>query len=119
MSFLQMPIKVNSVELKQLLRLTSRIMDNDHGCMWRVGWEVCFHLKGATCSGCNYVSRVIATCDETPRISQLEKALKTAILAVRSAEQYGEEIGYVVRFDQESVKSMAVTVLIGMQGGRY
>ena len=52
-------------------------------------------------------------------ISLLERALKTAILAAHSAEQYGEEIGYVVRFDQESVKSMAVTVLIGMQGGRY
>jgi len=58
--------------------------------------------------------------DETQRpISLLERALKTAILAAHSAEQYGEEIGYVVRFDQESVKSMAVTVLIGMQGGRY
>jgi len=54
-----------------------------------------------------------------PLISQLERALKTAILAAHSAEQYGNEIGYAIRFDQESVKSMAVTVLIGMQGGRY
>ena len=58
--------------------------------------------------------------DETQRPKgQLERALKTAILAAHSAEQYGKEISYMVRFDQESVKSMAVTVLIGMQGGRY
>jgi len=50
--------------------------------------------------------------------TQLERALKIAILASHSAEQYGKEIGYPVRFDQESVKCMAVTVLIGMQGGR-
>jgi hypothetical protein len=59
----------------------------------------------------------------TPKVeelppSQLERALKTAIFAAHSAEQYGKDIGYVVRFDQESVKCMAVTVLIGMQGGR-
>ena len=35
-----------------------------------------------------------------------------------AAEQYGKEIGYPIRFDQESVKCMAVTVLIGMQGCR-
>ena len=44
---------------------------------------------------------------------------KAAILAAHTAEQYGKEIGYAVRFDQESVKCMAITVLIGMQGGRY
>ena len=57
--------------------------------------------------------------EQTPPISQLERALKTAILAAHSAEQYGTEIGYAVRFDQESVKCMAITVLIGLQGGRY
>ena len=61
----------------------------------------------------------VANGEQTPPISQLERALKTAILAAHSAEQYGKEIGYVVRFDQESVKCMAITVLIGMQGGRY
>ena len=44
--------------------------------------------------------------------------IKIAILASHSAEQYGKQISYPIRFDQESVKSMAVTVLIGMQGGR-
>ena len=57
--------------------------------------------------------------EQTPPISQLERALKTTILAAHSAEQYGTEIGYAVRFDQESVKCMAITILIGMQGGRY
>jgi hypothetical protein len=69
----------------------------------------------------NELSRVITNGDEAApgRISQLEKALRTAITAAQSAEQYGEEIGYVVRFDQESIKCMAITVLIGMQGSRY
>jgi hypothetical protein len=57
-------------------------------------------------------------CESAAPITQLERALKIAILASHSAEQYGKEIGYPIRFDQESVKSMAVTVLIGMQGGR-
>jgi hypothetical protein len=55
---------------------------------------------------------------ESPPISQLERALKTTILAAHTAEQYGREIGYAIRFDQESIKCMAITVLIGMQGGR-
>jgi len=64
--------------------------------------------------------RTLATANgcESAVPTQLERALKIAILASHSAEQYGNEIGYPVRFDQESVKSMAVTVLIGMQGGR-
>jgi hypothetical protein len=57
-------------------------------------------------------------CVPSVEISQLERALKIAILASHSAEQYGKEIGYSIRFGQESVKCMAVTVLIGMQGGR-
>ena len=68
----------------------------------------------------NELGSLIANGEQTSRpISQLERALRTAILAAHSAEQYGKEIGYPIRFDQESVKSMAVTVLIGMQGGRY
>ncbi len=57
-------------------------------------------------------------CEPAVPITQLERALKIAILASHSAEQYGKELGYPIRFDQESVKCMAVTVLIGMQGGR-
>jgi hypothetical protein len=70
--------------------------------------ELLSELTLATASGC--VPSV--------EISQLERALKIAILASHSAEQYGKEIGYPVRFDQESVKCMAITVLIGMQGAR-
>ena len=54
----------------------------------------------------------------SPPVSQLERALKTTIQAAHIAEKYGKEIGYAVRFDQESIKCMAITVLIGMQGGR-
>ena len=46
-------------------------------------------------------------------------ALKTAISAAYNAEKYGAELGYVVRFDADAIKSMAITVLINMsEGGR-
>jgi hypothetical protein len=72
--------------------------------------ELPSELPLATADGC-------ASSPAVP-ITQLERALKIAILASHSAEQYGKEIGFPIRFDQESVKCMAVTVLIGMQGGR-
>jgi hypothetical protein len=51
--------------------------------------------------------------------TKLERALKTAISAAYNAEKYGTELGYVVRFDADAIKSMAVTVLINMsEGGR-
>lgn len=58
-----------------------------------------------------------------PRVSQnpsstpttrLEHALKTAISAAHNAEKFGSELGYVVRFDADAIKSMAITVLINM-----
>ena len=47
--------------------------------------------------------------------TQLESALKTAIAAAKEAEQYGTAIGYTVRFSEESIKCLAITVLIGQQ----
>jgi hypothetical protein len=47
-------------------------------------------------------------------ITQLEHALKTAISAAHNAEKFGSELGYVVRFDADAIKSMAITVLINM-----
>lgn len=46
--------------------------------------------------------------------TKLEHALKTAISAAYNAERYGAELGYVVRFDADAIKSMAITVLINM-----
>ena len=46
--------------------------------------------------------------------TKLEQALKTAISAAHHAEKFGSEIGYVVRFDADAIKSMAITVLINM-----
>ena len=52
-------------------------------------------------------------------MTKLEHALKTAIFAAYNAEKYGAELGYVVRFDADAIKSMAITVLINMsEGGR-
>ena len=49
--------------------------------------------------------------------TRLEHALKTAISAAYNAEKYGAELGYVVRFDADAIKSMAITVLINMSEG--
>jgi hypothetical protein len=46
--------------------------------------------------------------------TKLEHALKTAISAAYNAEKFGSELGYVVRFDADAIKSMAITVLINM-----
>jgi len=50
-------------------------------------------------------------------MTKLEHALKTAISAAYNAEKYGAELGYVVRFDADAIKSMAITVLINMNEG--
>jgi len=49
--------------------------------------------------------------------TKLEHALRTAISAACNAEKYGKELGYVVRFDADAIKSMAITVLIYMSEG--
>jgi hypothetical protein len=51
-----------------------------------------------------------------PVTTKLEHALKTAISAAHNAEKFGAELGYVVRFDADAIKSMAITVLINMSG---
>jgi hypothetical protein len=61
----------------------------------------------------------VATQNEQPQprsLTKLEHALKTAISAAYNAEKYGSELGYVVRFDADAIKSMAITVLINMSG---
>jgi hypothetical protein len=61
----------------------------------------------------------VAAQNENPQprsITKLEHALKTAISAAHNAEKYGSELGYVVRFDADAIKSMAITVLINMSG---
>jgi hypothetical protein len=47
--------------------------------------------------------------------TQIEHALKTARAAACSAEKFATEIGYTVRFSEESIKSLACTVLIQME----
>jgi hypothetical protein len=47
-----------------------------------------------------------------PSITKLEFALRTAIAAAAGAEQFGHEIGYVVRFAPDDIRAMAITVLI-------
>ncbi len=47
--------------------------------------------------------------------TQLAHALKTAIAAAAEAEAFAKTLNYNVRFTTEDVRSMGITVLIGMQ----
>src|SRR4051794_7542070 len=48
------------------------------------------------------LSKPAATPSVAPRLlTDLEDALKTAIASAKAAEQYGQEIGYVVKFDKD------------------
>jgi hypothetical protein len=46
---------------------------------------------------------------------QLAFALKTAIAAAADAEKFAKTLDYNIRFTTEDVRSMSITVLIGMQ----
>ena len=58
-----------------------------------------------------------STDDATPRIpdTQLAHALKTAIAAAADAEKFATTLDYNIRFSTEDIRSMGITVLIGMQ----
>jgi hypothetical protein len=58
-----------------------------------------------------------STDDTTPRLpdTQLAHALKTAIAAAADAETFAKTLNYNIRFTTEDVRSMGITVLIGMQ----
>jgi hypothetical protein len=47
--------------------------------------------------------------------TQLAHALKTAIAAAADAEKFAKTLDYNIRFTTEDVRSMGITVLIGMQ----
>ena len=47
--------------------------------------------------------------------TQLAHALKTAIAAAAEAEKFAKTLDYNIRFTTEDVRSMGITVLIGMQ----
>jgi hypothetical protein len=52
-----------------------------------------------------------------PRVpdTQLAHALKTAIAAAADAERFAKTLDYNIRFTTEDVRSMGITILIGMQ----
>jgi len=50
-----------------------------------------------------------------PPDTQLAHALKTAIAAASDAEKFAKTLDYTIRFTTEDVRSMGITVLIGMQ----
>ena len=52
---------------------------------------------------------------QTP--TRLESALRTAVIAAAKAEQYGEQIGYNIRFSPADIRSMGISVLIAMDKG--
>jgi hypothetical protein len=74
--------------------------------------------QGDSAHGAALSAKQNGVCQPAPT-TKLEHALKTAISAAHSAEKFGAELGYVVRFDADAIKSMAITVLINMsEGGR-
>jgi hypothetical protein len=50
-----------------------------------------------------------------PPDTQLAHALKTAIAAAADAETFAKTLNYSIRFTTEDVRSMGITILIGMQ----
>jgi len=47
--------------------------------------------------------------------TQLAHALKTAISAAADAEKFAKTLDYNIRFSTDDIRSMGITVLIGMQ----
>ena len=58
-----------------------------------------------------------STNEATPRLpdTQLAHALKTAIAAAADAETFAKTLNYNIRFTTDDIRSMGITVLIGMQ----
>jgi hypothetical protein len=68
------------------------------------------HLGSNGNNGAQTLSKNVPSAPTT----KLEQALRTAISAAHNAEKFGSELGYVVRFDADAIKAMAITVLINM-----
>jgi hypothetical protein len=47
-----------------------------------------------------------------PGIAKLEHALKIAIAAAAGAEQFGNQIGYVVHFTPDDIRALAIDALM-------
>ncbi len=73
-------------------------------------------IESVAAKGNGNGNHVAPACGQPVPTTKLEHALKTAISAAYNAERYGAELGYVVRFDADAIKSMAITVLINMSG---
>jgi hypothetical protein len=69
--------------------------------------------SGSVQAACTRVS----TDEIAPQLpdTQLAHALKTAIAAAVDAEEFGKTLNYNIRFSTEDVRSMGITILIGMQ----
>ena len=52
---------------------------------------------------------------QPPPDTQLAHALKTAIAAAVEAEKFAKTLDYNIRFNTDDVRSMGITILIGMQ----
>jgi len=51
-------------------------------------------------------------------MTRLEHALKTALDAIKAAEEYSEQIGRPMRFDKDDARLMATTLVINAEKGR-
>jgi hypothetical protein len=63
----------------------------------------------------SHVSPLIKDAAPTLPSTQLAHALKTAISAAADAETFAKTLDYNIRFTADDIRSMGITVLIGMQ----
>ena len=76
------------------------------------------HSQKASCSGRPGTTSSPPSIDDGAQgvpNTQLAHALKTAIAAAADAEKFAKTLDYNIRFTTEDVRSMGITVLIGMQ----
>jgi hypothetical protein len=73
--------------------------------------------SGADGSGKPPAEPTQASADAPARLpdTQLAHALKTAIAAAADAETFAKTLNYNIRFTTDDIRSMGITVLIGMQ----
>jgi hypothetical protein len=80
--------------------------------------KACAPRKGSSSQNGHQASSTPPASDggsQPPPDTQLAHALKTAIAAAVEAEKFAQTLDYNIRFTTDDVRSMGITILIGMQ----
>jgi hypothetical protein len=73
------------------------------------------HPNGTTAPAAEPPSQLETQLEASIRLSQSVQAIKAAILACHEGEKYAASIGYAVHFENEDVRALGISILIGMQ----